>query len=140
MRIVLDTNVLLSGLFFPSGPPGNIVRLITTGAVRLCYDARILVEYRQVLLRPRFPFSETQVNSLLDQLEADGDLVAALPLVERLSDPDDEIFLEVTLSGNAHCLVTGNLRHYPQRHRQGVRIVSPREFLELFRNREGSCQ
>lgn len=61
MRIVLDTNVLLSGLLSPSGPPGNIVRLITTGTVRVCYDARILVDYRQVLLRPAFPFTEIQV-------------------------------------------------------------------------------
>ena len=140
MRIVLDTNVLLSGLLSPSGPPGNIVRLITSGAVRVCYDARILVEYRQVLLRPTFPFAEIQVDSLLDQLEADGDLVAALPLVDRLPDPDDEIFLEVALTGNAHCLVTGNLRHYPQRRRQGVRVVSPREFLDLFRTRGESRQ
>ena len=134
MRIVLDTNVLLSGLLSPSGPPGNIVRLITSGAVRICYDARILVEYRQVLLRPTFPFAEIQVDSLLDQLEADGDLVAALPLVDRLPDPDDEIFLEVALTGNAHCLVTGNLEHYPEPGRRGVRVVSPREFLEVFRN------
>ena len=139
MRIVLDTNVLLSGLLSPSGPPGNIVRLMTSGAVRICNDARILVEYRQVLLRPTFHFAEIQVDSLLVQLEADGELVAALPLVERLPDPDDEVFLEVALTGNVHCLVTGNLRHYPQRHRQGVQVVSPRKFLELFRNRGGSC-
>lgn len=135
MRIVLDTNVLLSGLLSPSGPPGSIVSLVTAGAVRICYDARILVEYRQVLLRPAFPFTEIQVDSLLDQLQADGDLVAAVPLVERLQDPEDEIFLEVALSGNAECLVTGNLKHFPEQKRQGVRVESPREFLELFRNR-----
>lgn len=140
MRIVLDTNVLLSGLLSPSGPPGNIVRLITTGAVRVCYDARILVEYRQVLLRPAFPFTEFQVDSLLDQLEADGDLVAALPLVERLPDLEDEVFLEVALSGDAQFLVTGNLKHYPEQNRQGVRVVSPKEFLDLFRTRGESCQ
>ena len=140
MRIVLDTNGLLSGLLSPSGPPGTVVRLITSGAVRVCYDARILVEYRQVLLRPTFPFAEIQVDSLLGQLEADGDLVTALPLVDRLPDPDDEFFLEVALTGNAHFLVTGNLRHYPRQNRQGIRVVSPREFVELFRNRGGSCQ
>lgn len=80
------------------------------------------------------------MDSLLDQLEADGELVAALPLVERLPDPDDDIFLEVALSVNAHCLVTGNLRHYPRRCRQGVRVVSPREFLDLFRTRGESRQ
>ena len=137
MRIVLDTIVLLSGLLSPYGPPGSILRLITAGAVRICYDARILVEYRQVLLRPAFPFTEIQVDSLLDHLQADGDLVAALPLVERLPDPEDEIFLEVALSGDAQCLVTGNLKHYPVQNRHGVRVESPRAFLELFRTGGG---
>ena len=59
--------------------------------------------------------------------------MAALPPVERLPDPDDEIFLEVALSGNARYLVTGNLKHYPEQNRQGARVLSPREFLELFR-------
>ena len=140
MRIVLDTNVLLSGLLSPFGSQGSILRLITTGAVRICYDARILVEYRQVLLRPAFPFSEIQADTLLDQLQADGDLVTAVPLVERLPDPEDETFLEAALSGNAQCLVTGNLKHYPVQKRQGVRVESPRAFLELFRSMGGSCQ
>ena len=133
MRIVLDTNVLVSGLLSPFGPPGDIVRLITTGTVRVCYDARILGEYRQVLLRPAFSFSQVQIESVVAQLEADGDLVTAPPLSEGLPDPDDEVFLAVALAGQVRCLVTGNLRHYPASRRQGVRVVSPRNFLELYR-------
>ena len=133
MRIVLDTNVLVSGLLSPFGPPGDIVRLITTGTVRVCYDARILGEYRQVLLRPVFSFSQVQVESVLAQLETDGDLVTACPLSEGLPDPDDEAFLAIALASQAHCLVTGNIRHYPASSRQGVRVVSPRNFLELYR-------
>ena len=133
MRIVLDTNVLVSGLLSPFGPPGDILRLITTGTVRVCYDARILGEYRQVLRRPAFSFSQVQVESVLAQLEADGDLVVACPLPDHLPDPDDEVFLAVALAGRADCLVTGNLRHYPEPRRQGVQVVSPRVFLELYR-------
>ncbi len=138
MRIVLDTNVLVSGLLSPFGPPGDIVRLITTGTVQVCYDARILGEYREVLLRPAFSFSQVQVESVLAQLEADGDLVTARPLPEDLPDPDDEVFLAVALAGQADCLVTGNLRHYPAPRRQGVRVVSPRNFLELYRKMDVS--
>ena len=133
MRIVLDTNVLVSGLLSPFGSPGDIVRLITTGTVRVCYDARILGEYRQVLLRPAFSFSQVQIESVLAQLEADGDLVTAGPLPEGLPDLDDEVFLAVALASQARCLVTGNLRHYPASRRQGVRVVSPKNFLELYR-------
>ena len=133
MRIVLDTNVLVSALLSPFGPPGEILRLITTGTVQVCHDARILSEYREVLLRPVFPFSPAQVESLLEQIEVDGVPVASVPLSEPLPDPDDEAFLAVALAGGAQSLVTGNLKHYPERCRQGVRVVSPRDFVESYR-------
>ena len=133
MRIVLDTNVLVSALLSPFGTPAEILRLVTTRTVRLCLDARILGEYRHVLLRPTFPFHPLQVEALLDQIEADGEPVTALALSHRLPDPDDEAFLEVALAGKARHLVTGNLRHFPPGSRQGVRVVSPREFLEAYR-------
>ena len=133
MRIVLDTNVLVSALLTPFGPPAEVLRLVTTGIVQVCHDARILGEYRQVLLRPAFPFRPLQVESLLDQLESDGESITAPALSDRLPDPDDEAFLEVALAGAARHLVTGNLRHYPERSRQGVAVVSPREFLKEYR-------
>ena len=133
MKIVLDTNVLVSGLLSPFGPPGAIVRLVTSATLRVCYDARILGEYRQVLLRPAFPFRQHQVESLLDQIEADGDLVAPIPLAEPLPDADDEVFLAVALAGHARYLVTGNLRHYPEDRQQGVRVITPRRFIDLYR-------
>ena len=95
MKIVLDTNVLVSGLLSPFGPPAEIVRLVTIEAVQVCYDLRILVEYRQVLLRPIFPFSPEQVETLLNHIETTGLLVGAHPLPEHLPDPDDEVFLAV---------------------------------------------
>ena len=136
MRIVLDTNVLVSGLLSPFGPPGDIVRLLAAGAVRACYDARILDEYREVLSRPVLRIAEGRVESLLHQVAADGVLVTAQPLAIRLPDPDDEVFLAVALAGNARCLVTGNLRHYPKPIRKRMPVVSPRDFLDLYRESE----
>ncbi len=133
MRIVLDTNVLVSGLLSPFGPPGDIVRLIAAGEVRVCYDARIMDEYREVLSRPVFRIAAGRVESLLHQIAADGLLVAARPLAVPLPDPDDEAFLAVALAGSARCLVAGNLRHYPQPVRRGMPVLSPRDFLDLYR-------
>lgn len=132
MTIALDTNVLVSGLIAPFGPPGDIVRLLAGGAIHVCYDARILAEYREVLSRPAFGIATDRMASLLDQVESDGVLVTSRPLAMRLPDPEDEMFLAVALSGGARCLVTGNLRHYPERSRQGVTVVSPRRFVELY--------
>ena len=65
MRIVVDTNVLVSGLLSPFGPPGVVVAQIVSGSVRLCYDGRILAEYADVLHRETFPFSEANIAALL---------------------------------------------------------------------------
>ena len=134
MKIVLDTNVLVSGLLCPYGAPGEIVRMAASGILELCYDARVLSEYRSVLLRSKFPFGKTHVDVLLDQIKACGYVVATKPLTKRLPDPDDEVFLEVALAGKARCLVTGNLKHYPKRLRQGVLILPPSELLEIYRH------
>jgi putative PIN family toxin of toxin-antitoxin system len=133
VRIVLDTNVLVSGLWSPFGPPGEIVRLVAAGALPLCLDERVLAEYQEVLARPWFGFDPRRVQSLLLQAEAMGEFVLASPLRERLPDPDDEAFLGVALAAHADFLVTGNLRHFPARLRQGVAVVSPREFIETLR-------
>ena len=61
---MLDTNVLVSGLLSPFGPPGEIVRMVSSGAVVLCLDARIFAEYDDVLARPRFGFDPDSVAAL----------------------------------------------------------------------------
>lgn len=133
MRIVLDTNVIVSGLLNPHGKPGTILQMVASRAVTICYDARIIDEYREVLLRPKFPISEAEVDATLEQIEAAGHLVTTTPLPQNLPDPDDEPFLEVALAGGAEYLITGNVRHYPEDRRRGGRVVSPVEFVELYR-------
>ena len=133
MRIVLDTNVLVSGLLSPFGPPGEIVRMVSSGAVTLCLDARILAEYDEVLARPRFGFEPDAVAALLDYIVFAGEIAAPQPLAARLPDPDDEPFLEVALACGADCLVTGNLAHFPPQSRYGVSVASPAEFVERVR-------
>jgi putative PIN family toxin of toxin-antitoxin system len=135
LRIVLDTNVLVSGLLSPFGPPGEIVRLASNGYITLCVDARISAEYRDVLARPRFGFNPAAIAVLLDYLESNADVVAAQPLVVRLPDADDEPFLEVALATGADCLATGNLAHFPPDARAGVTVVTPAELVELYRRR-----
>jgi putative PIN family toxin of toxin-antitoxin system len=135
MIIVLDTNVLVSGLLSPFGAPGQIVRMVASGEVVLCYDARILSEYREVLLRPKFPFSKDMVEALLDQIVANGVIIVGRPLPHALPDRSDEPFLEVALAADDVTLVTGNMKHYPKGKRQGVLVLSPAEFLDHLKIR-----
>ena len=134
MKIVLDTNVLVSGLLSPFGPPGELVRLVAAGDLTLCFDARLTSEYREVLEREKFGFDRDSVSALLDFVAFAGILVAAAPLKMPLPDPDDEPFLAIALAANVP-LVTGNLKHFPLRKRQGGQVLAPHEFLALYRAR-----
>ncbi|MCL5280321.1 MAG: putative toxin-antitoxin system toxin component, PIN family [Planctomycetes bacterium] len=136
MKIVLDTNVLVAGLLSPFGPCAQIVRMVSSGALTLCLDARILSEYDEVLGRPKFGFRTDKVAALLDHIEHSGTLVASSPLADPLPDPGDQPFLEVAVAGKAACLVTGNRVHFPVRQCQGTKVLSPSEFLTFHQKQE----
>ena len=133
MKVVLDTNVLVSGLLSPFSPCAEIVRMLAAGELRLCLDARLLTEYREVLHRSRFEFDGELVTDLLGYANRSGIIVSGLPLARPLPDPDDSPFLEVAMAGPAACLVTGNLRHFPAPLTAGVRVLSPKGFLDWYR-------
>ncbi len=133
MKVVLDTNVLVSGLLTPFGTCGEIVRMLTSGALSLCVDARILLEYDAVLRRPRFDIDPRMIDILMAYVESSAQVCATVPLVESLDDPDDDAFVEVALAAEADCIVTGNTRHFPAKLRCGSRVLSPRQFLDFYR-------
>jgi len=132
MIVVLDTNILVSGILKPYSKPAAILRLVAEGTIQIAYDLRILSEYRDVLSRPQFNFAKEDIESFLDQIEQEGLLVSVRPLKIRLPDPDDEPFLEVALSGRVDAIVTGNKRHFLRKQYKGVKILSPAEFLEIM--------
>ena len=133
MRIVLDTTVLVSGLLSPYGEPADVLRMVVGGAVTLCVDARILVEYEQMLARPRFCFAPDAVDALIGFLATEGEHVVASPWPETLPDPDDAPFLEVARAGGAACLVTGKLAHVPVDARGGALVRTPAAFVASVR-------
>ena len=133
MRVVLDTNVLVAGLLSAAGPPAWIVEAVLTGDLDLAFNAAIRQEYEDVLLRPEFRFSKPRVEALLAVVDRFGLWVAAVPPWRvALPDPDDEPFLGVAaVTGSV--LVTGNLRHFPARCREGVSVLTPRELVDRIR-------
>jgi putative PIN family toxin of toxin-antitoxin system len=129
MKVVVDTNVLISALLSPAGPPAQILNLVLNGRLTVLYDNRMLSEYREVMRRPKFRFEADAVEALLEFIGAEGEYVVAEPQPAPIKDEDDRAFYEVALSGGARRLVTGNASHYPR----DKRIVSPAEFLRSYR-------
>lgn len=134
MRLVVDTDVLVSGLLTPGGPPARLVDLIVDGQVHLLIDDRILDEYRRVLTRGRFGFNPDDVAALLRFVELSAESVTAARIRFALPDASDRPFLEVAISGGADALVTGNLRHYPAAATRAISVVTP---ASLVRRLEG---
>lgn len=132
-RIVLDTNVLVSGLLSPVPPPGRIVDLLNQGTLIPLFDTRVLAEYEAVLSRPRFHFPASVVRALLDNIELGGVVVSAslLPGI-LLPDISDLPFLEVAAAGSADYLITGNGVHFaPIKGEHAVEVISPRRYIEV---------
>jgi len=133
LKIVLDTNVLVSGLLSPFSSPADILRLFLSNQLQLCVDARILTEYREVLHLPKFQFDKGRVEILMDYIHKIAVLVNSIPLSNTMSDPDDVPFLEVAVSGGAEYLVTGNIRHFPAKY-GNVQIITPAELIDRYRS------
>lgn len=134
MKIVLDTNIVVSGLLQSQGNPAQVLALALAGAVQACHDEYILAEYAEVLARPRFKFDRKRVREVLNKLETDGLSVDASGHSGLdLPDTDDEPFLAVALAASADFLVTGNLADYPPDKRRGCAVVSPAEFIAHWR-------
>jgi len=126
MKIVLDTNVVVSGLINPKGVPAKILNLMLNEKIIVLYDNRILKEYETVLSRRKFRFEKEIIEPLIDFIKHEGRFIAVDLLKNKFKDEDDKMFLEVAKSGDADYLITGNIVHFPNEEF----IVTPREFIE----------
>ena len=131
MRIVLDTNVFVSGVFF-TGPPYRIVRAWQEGRLQIVYSAAIREEYEQVLEELGRRFSHSNAVPLLRFLDAYGELVKPTRQCEVVCrDPDDEKFIACYLDADADWIVSGD-RDLLELEHCAVRVLSPRAFLDRF--------
>lgn len=131
LRAVVDTNVLVSALINPEGPPAAVVDAIRELQLTPVVSAEVLAEYDEVLHRPRLRLPVTDVEELLANMRALA-LLVEVPLDPPdipLPDPDDWPFIAAARA--ALCpIVTGNARHFPA-HAE-VEVVTPAEFLARF--------
>lgn len=134
MRIVVDTNVVVSAMLTGDGAPYFVVQLAMQGAVTLLVDSRILAEYDEVTSRARFGIPEIERRNLLDVIARVGEPVIANPSRISLPDPDDRVFVEVAIAGIADAIVTGNTRHFlPKKGELPVSVLTPRQLVDLLR-------
>jgi putative PIN family toxin of toxin-antitoxin system len=135
IRVVLDTNIIVSALLQPLGPPARVFRLALAGSLQLCISAEVYAEYEEVIRRPRLKREESVIAGTLCAIRTEAVWTKVAETVRACSDPDDNAFFECALGAAAHYVVTGNLRHFPSTYR-GICIVTPRQFLEVLAQQE----
>ena len=128
LKVVLDTNVLVSALLNPGGKPAQILALIHGGHITLYYDSRIFLEYENVLSRKKFPFEARDRELLLAAISHRGMALVPAPSDMDFSDTQDKKFYEAAAEAGAY-LITGNKKHFPDL----SWIVTPADFLEEIR-------
>lgn len=132
MRVVFDTNILVSSFISPFGSPARVVDLLLTGTLTAVLDDRILAEYTQVLKRPRFEFNKNKVGYILDYLHAEGDFISPIPLRIAIPDNDDLMSIETAATQPISPIVTGNKKHFPNNvlKNLGVSVFNSSQLLE----------
>ena len=128
MRVVLDTNVLISACWSPGGLEGRLVTLVLEGQLTACVTEAVMAEYREVAQRPKFATRAVCFERMIACFEKLAEVVKPGPATEAATDPDDNRLLECADGAAARWLITGNLRHFPGQH-QGTHIVNARQFF-----------
>lgn len=132
MRIVVDTNVIVSALLNPGRQADRVLEAIRSRGDRVLYDRRIEQEYREVLARPKFKAIDPErAERLLHRVLGQGDLVTVgEPFASPMGDPDDRCFVEVALAGGAEVLLTGNARDFPTG--LGFEVLGPTALMAVL--------
>ncbi len=128
IRVVLDTNIVISAVLARDGLESKILRRALDRELCLYTSLPILEEYRDVLERPKFRLGKVAVRQITQALRTVGIIVASTRSLAVSPDPGDNMFLECSEAAHANYLITGNLRHFPAVWK-GTRIVSSRQFL-----------
>jgi uncharacterized protein len=130
LRLVIDTNVLISAAIKPAGLQRTVLLLAITKPARLYVSRPILDEYSEVLARAELRIRKGLRQQLLQLIKNRCYTVAPTRRLEVTSDPDDNIFVECADAARADYLVTGNQKHFP-RFWKKTKVITPREFISL---------
>jgi uncharacterized protein len=130
LRLVLDTNIVVSAAIKPEGLQRSVVLLALAKPSHLYVSQPILTEYALVLGRPELKIRRTLQRQLMQLIENRARRVRTFPLPAITADPADNIFVECADAARADYIVTGNPRHFPK-YWKSTKVVTSREFLEI---------
>jgi putative PIN family toxin of toxin-antitoxin system len=130
LRLVVDTNIVVSAALKPDGLQRTVLLLAMTKPARLYVSDAILSEYREVLWRPELRIRKGLRRQLLQLIRNHSQLLIPARLLRVTKDPDDDKFLECADAARADYLVTGNQRHFPKFWKK-TKVITSSEFISV---------
>ena len=132
MRIILDTNVFISGIFF-SGPPYTILEAWRDGSIQLVISPEIFQEYQRVADELSEKYAGIDISDILDLLLVKAEMIEAGTLPESVSaDADDDKFLASAGSGSLRLIVSGDKHLLDISPYRNVTVLKPRQFVDKY--------
>jgi uncharacterized protein len=130
VKVILDTNVFVSGVFF-SGPPFQILLAWKEERIQLVISPEILEEYRRVGIVLAEEHPKINLEPMLEYMLQNASVYSAPPLPERVcDDPDDDKFLACALASESRIVVSGDRHLLKVSGYQNIEVLKPRDFLE----------
>ncbi|MBI5598400.1 MAG: putative toxin-antitoxin system toxin component, PIN family [Deltaproteobacteria bacterium] len=136
MKVVVDTNVIISGIFF-SGPPYEILNAWRDKRLQIVFSPAIVDEYQRVEKELGKQFSEIDIEPFMELLMIEGHLINA-PLLLNLvcKDPDDEKFIACAIASQTKIIISGDKHLLNVSGHKGIEIIRPRLFIEKYLKNE----
>lgn len=133
VRVVIDTNVFVSGLLKSDNPPSNVVDLFIEEKINLIISEEVFSEYVKVLLRPELKVKKDNIIRLISIFILKAEIIKVktkLDIIER--DPSDNKFLECALDGKVDYIITGDKHLLELKKYKKIKIVDPKTFINIF--------
>lgn len=132
MNIVLDTNVFVSGVFFP-GPPSRILKAWRDKTIQIVLSREILKECRRVGAELAAQYPPIDIQPIIELIVHKALIIAATPLPEQVcKDADDDKFIACALTAKCHIIVSGDKHLLKVSGFQGIQVLKPREFVDRY--------
>lgn len=132
MKAILDTNVLISGIFF-SGVPYEILAAWRDRKIELIISPEILEEYRRVGEEMEKKFPGVEITPFLELFAIEATMVPAMPLTDSVcTDPDDDKFLACAVASKAKVICSGDKALLKTSGYRGIEVLAPRCFADRF--------
>ena len=132
MRVILDTNVLISGIFF-SGPPSEILKAWRRGDIQFVLSSEIADEYVKVAKILANDFPGIEINSILTLILTNSEIIQAPAIPHQVcEDPDDDKFLACALASGCKVIISGDKHLLKLSGYRSIDVLTPRVFIERY--------